>query len=342
METGSVLLHAPSACFQAPGGGECQLLQTARHLETLGCPVRPMVAWLDRIDSARVLHLFGMSREGLELARIARACGVPVALSPIFWHEPKSVGPLSAGLLQSCRDRAKWWLRTLPIGLPDWRRELVLQADVLLPNSSSEARQLVRFLGAAPDRIRVIPNGVEPRFAFIEPSPARDRVLYVGRIEPRKNLLGLIEALKPTGLPLTVIGGGVPGFEHYAECCRRAGEGVVEWAGPLDHEDRALEAAYARARVLALPSWFETPGLVALEAALAGAAVVITPFGSAREYFGDRVAYASPDRPDEIRRAIQACWVSGPMPELATHVRRHFLWSEVARRTAEVYDALCR
>ena len=46
--------------------------------------------------------------------------------------------------------------------------------------------------------------------------------------------------------------------------------------------------------MFALPSWFETPGLAALEAALAGCSVVITPFGSTREYFGDLVEYARP------------------------------------------------
>ena len=84
-----------------------------------------------------------------------------------------------------------------------------------------------------------------------------------------------------------------------------------------------LASAYAAARVLALPSWFETPGLAALEAALAGCAVVVTPFGCTREYFGDRVEYARPDRPAEIGRAILRAWRDGPA-----------LWPCGARRLA--------
>ena len=99
--------------------------------------------------------------------------------------------------------------------------------------------------------------------------------------------------------------------------CRRAGEGLVAWLGRLDHDDPLLASAYAAARVFALPSWFETPGLAALEAALAGCAVVITPYGSTREYFGGLVAYARP-RPArrDPRGPSGSAGIDGPDPRL--------------------------
>ena len=163
-------------------------------------------------------------------------------------------------------------------------------------------------------------------------------MLFVGRVEPRKNVLGLIRAVARMGVPLVVIGAPPPGHESYAEECRRAGLGFVRWLGAMDHDDPVLASAYAAARVFALPSWFETPGLAALEAALAGCAVVITPYGCTREYFGDRVEYARPDRVSEIRTAVLRGWTLGPDLRLADHVGARFLWSDVARRTAEVYD----
>src|SRR5262245_27652669 len=95
---GDVLLHAPSFAFQSPGGGENQLIQTGRHLEELGVPVRLFSPWTDRLEDARILHLFGMSREGLELARVARARAIPVVLSPICWYEPRAIATLEPGL----------------------------------------------------------------------------------------------------------------------------------------------------------------------------------------------------------------------------------------------------
>lgn len=345
---GAVLLHAPSHAFQAPGGGENQLVQTGRHLEALGLPVRPFSPWTDRLERSRALHLFGMSREGLELARVARARDVPVVLSPICWYDPRALVALAGGPVAAARDLAKWAVRrTLP-KWPTWRRELLRLADVVLPNSHAEARQLIQVFAADPARIRVVPNGVEPRFASATPDAFHDEfdasefVLYAGRIEPRKNVLGLVRAVRDTGLKLVVIGDAPPGRESYKAACREAGAGSVRWLPAVRHDDPRLASAYAACRVVALPAWFETPGLAALEGALAGRAVVVTPYGCAREYFGGMVEYARPGRPAELAGALTRAWKNGPDTRLAGHVKARFLWSEVARRTAEVYDRFAR
>ena len=114
------------------------------------------------------------------------------------------------------------------------------------------------------------------------------------------------------------------------------------WLGRLDHHDPLLASAYAAARVFALPSWFETPGLAALEAGLAGCSIAITPYGSTRDYFGDLVEYARPDRVAEIRRAVVKCWEDGPDPRLSRSIATHYLWPNVAQITAEVYDQVAR
>jgi glycosyltransferase involved in cell wall biosynthesis len=346
MPPGAVVVHAPATAFQSPGGGEVQLARTARHLDALGVPVRPFGPWTDRLRDARLLHLFGMSREGLALARHARAIGLPVVLSPICWFEPRALAALAGSPARAALDLAKLGLQAAMPRRPGWRRELLRLADRVLPNSHAEARQLARLFAVEPRRFRVVPNGVELGFAEADPSAFRERigldrfVLFAGRVEPRKNPLGLIRALRPTGLPLAVVGGVVPGHERYAARCRREGEGFVRWASRLGPDSPLLASAYAAARVFALPSWFETPGLAALEAALAGAAVVITPYGCTREYFGARARYARPDRPREIARAVLSAWEEGPAPGLGPHVRSRYLWSEAARRTAEVYDEL--
>jgi glycosyltransferase involved in cell wall biosynthesis len=348
MPGGAVVYHAPSTAFQSPGGGENQLIQTGRYLEARGVAIRPFSPWTDRLDRAGLLHLFGMSREGLHLARVARAKGVPVVLSPICWIEPRAMAVLATDRVGRLANRAKWRLKALVPRFPTWRRDLLRVVDSILPNSVAEGEQLVRWFGADPAKIRPVPNGVEERFARADASGFRaihgngDFVLYVGRIEPRKNVLGLVEGVKLAGLPLVVIGDALPGCEAYAAECKRAASGFARWLPRVDHDDPLLESAYAAARVLALPSWFETPGLVALEAAMAGTAVVVTPHGCTREYFEDRVGYARPDRPLEIARAVAEAWKTGPDPGLSAHVGRHYPWSEVARQTAEAYEQVIR
>jgi glycosyltransferase involved in cell wall biosynthesis len=343
---GSVFLHAPCHAFQAPGGGENQLVSTGRWLERQGIAVRLFSPWLDRLEQGRLLHLFGMSREGLMLAREARARRVPVVLSPICWYEPRAILALEPGRWRKLLALGTYYLRSLAPALPGWRRELLNLADAVLPNSHAEADQLRALFGVPASKLFVAPNGVEPDLewagggAFAERFGIRDFVFFAGRLEPRKNPLGLIRALAGTGYELVIAGSAPAGCAAYERACRSAGGDRVLWLGRLASEDPLLASAYRAARVFALPSWFETPGLAALEAALAGAAVVITPHGSTREYFGDLVRYARPDRPAEIRQAIEHCWNHGPDPRLRDRVRSRYLWPQTAAVTARVYDQI--
>lgn len=345
---GAVYLHAPSCAFQAPGGGENQLVRTARGLEGLGIETRPFSPWVDRLERGLLLHLFGMSREGLELARAARGRRIPIVVSPICWYEPAAIRALEPSLARRVAGVAAYRARSVAPWLPSWRRELLGLADAVLPNSRAEARQLTRLFGVDPRRIHVVPNGVSAD--LLEAGPELfwrqvgrfDFVFFAGRIEPRKNPLGLIQALAAARLPIVIAGGAPAGREEYAKLCRQAGGDQVLWLGRLAADDPLLASAYKAARVFALPSWFETPGLAALEAALAGLPVVVTPRGSTREYFGDLAQYARPDRPREIARAVLRCWSEGADPQLSRRVVDHFLWSKTAQLTAEVYDRITR
>jgi glycosyltransferase involved in cell wall biosynthesis len=323
------------------------------HLEALGHHVRPFNPWTDRLGSARLLHLFGMSREGLELARKARALGTPVVLSPIAWFEPSALWSLEGSPARKALGLVAWAVRRVAPALPGWRRELLDLADRVIPNSRAEANQLISLFHADPRKIQVVPNGVLESFRAASPQSFRERygldgdfVLFVGRIEPRKNPLGLIRAMRqlkeceaPRGGPrLVLIGDAPPEAWGYLDRCRREGGDDVLWLPAFDHHDPLLASAYAAARVFALPSWFETPGLAALEAALAGTPLVLTPFGSTREYFGDRALYAHPGRLGELVAAVAQALSRDRDPRLASFVASHYLWPRVAQETAEVYD----
>jgi glycosyltransferase involved in cell wall biosynthesis len=204
---------------------------------------------------------------------------------------------------------------------------------------------MASLFGVDRERIVVAPNGAAPS----EGDPERirshtsleDFVLYAGRIEPRKNVLGLVRACVRVELPLLVIGSEVPGHEAYAARCRDASRGArVVWVPRVAPDSELLRSAMSAARVVALVSWFETPGLAALEGAMAGAGLVITPYGSAREYFGDLARYARPGRIDEISWALREAWERGAHPALAEHVRRNFTWDKVAVATAEAYERI--
>jgi glycosyltransferase involved in cell wall biosynthesis len=234
-------------------------------------------------------------------------------------------------------------MRRIVPSVPSWRRELLQLCDLLLPNSQAEAQQLKQLFCVSPSKIAVVPNGVDARFAhgdarlFEQHFGMRDFVLLPGRIEPRKNQLSVLRALWGSGLPVIVLGDPHQDHGAYLEECRRQADAGVMFIGSLEHDSPLLASAYAAARVVVLASWFETPGLAALEGGLAGAQIVVTERGCAREYFGGLARYVLPDDLWSIRRAVRDafhCPRSGDLPEV---IRRDFLWDRAAQETLTAY-----
>jgi glycosyltransferase involved in cell wall biosynthesis len=339
-----VLLAGKLAAMDAPGGGEIQMLALADALQSAGVSARLWRPWEDSFSSVDCLHLFGSLPEHLPLVEAARRRNLAVVLSPIAWfdlancwREPR---PLP-GRLAAC---GRFLVRASCPRLPSWRRRLYHAVDLLLPNSNAEAEQLARYFQVPPERIHVVPNAAHERFAAAHPEPfarlvgSRDFVLYAGRIEPRKNQLGFLRAMRGTEVPIVVLGDVVPGQERYVAACCRAADRRVRFVPRLDHDDPLLASAYAACGCLVLASWFETPGLAALEAGLSGAPLVLPQQGSASEYFGPLAAYVSPSDLPGIRRAVLAALRRGRSPALAKLVRDNFSWPNAAQITREAYE----
>ncbi len=338
------LLAGKLTALDCPGGGEIQMLALTRALQSAGVPARLWRPWEEPLAGVDCLHLFGSLPEHLPVVEAARRHGVPVVLSPIawfdlagYWREPR---PVLRRLL-AC---GGFLARTACPRLPSWRRRLYHAVDLLMPNSGAEAEQLARYFRVPTERIHVVPNGADERFARGDPEPfarlvqTRNFVLCAGRIEPRKNQLALLRAMRGTGVPIVVLGDVVPGHEPYAETCRRAADPDVRFVGRFSHDDPLLASAYAACGCLVLCSWYETPGLAALEAAMSGAPLVLPQGGSAREYFGPEADYVKPNDLTGIRRAVLAALCRGRNPALAEHVQTSFSWTAAATATREGYE----
>jgi glycosyltransferase involved in cell wall biosynthesis len=340
------LLAGPLLAMEAPGGGEIQMLSLGRALPEIGVRARLWRPWEDDLAEADCLHLFGSRPEHLEIIAAARRAKLRVALSTITWYgleqcwrEPRS----AARRLASC---ARFIARAVCPRLPSWRRQLYKSVDLLMPNSYAEAQQLIHYFGVPPGKIRVVPNGADLRFAQCDPRPfverfgLRDFVLYAGRIEPRKNQLGFLQAMRGSNVPIVVLGDVVPGHERYLAECRRVAGQSVTFINRLEHGDPLLAAAYGACGCLALASWYETPGLVALEAGMSGIPLVLPNAGCAAEYFGPLASYVAPGDAAGIRRAVQSALSQGRNPGLAEHVQKNFSWHAAAEVTREAYATI--
>ncbi|MFH1922571.1 MAG: glycosyltransferase [Planctomycetota bacterium] len=340
----NVLLAGKLTALDCPGGGEIQMLATARALESVGVRARLWRPWEERLRGADCLHLFGSLPEHLEVVEAAHRQNVPVVLSTIAWFDLASYWRQPRSAVKRLAASAAFLARAGCPRLPSWRRRLYHAVDLVMPNSNAEAEQLVRYFQVPAERIHVVPNGADERFSRADPEPfirlagVRDFVLSAGRIEPRKNQLGLLRAMRGVRVPIVVLGDAVPGYEWYARRCRRAAEaGQVRFVGRLEHDDPLLASAYAACACLVLASWYETPGLVALEAGMSGVPLVLPEGGCAREYFGPKAAYVKPNDLAGIRHEVLRALGLGRNPALARHVQESFSWTAAARASREGY-----
>jgi glycosyltransferase involved in cell wall biosynthesis len=337
-----------------PGGHLVQMKQTARALAALGCQVTESIDRNPSLADVDIVHGFGL---GVDEVRRCRQLGLPVVISTIHWDlQYLSDGPPSTPTLRSLGGRLVRSGRFASASMRgrgqlanacmvELRNELqeiaiLASADLLLPNAAGEQKSLETDLHISTP-CRVVPNGVDPeRFSPGQGSfAARDRVLYVGRAEPHKNQLGLLEALRNSGLPLTLA--YVPHQDHgdYLERCREAADGWAQFVE--DPAPDELVELYRAARVHILPSWFETTGLVSLEAGLCGCNVVSTNRGHAKEYLSDLAWYCDPARPESIRNAVAQAWQSPSRPALRERILNSYTWAHAARATLAAYqDAL--
>lgn len=331
------------------GGGEIIFLKTAEHLRRLGVDVETVP--VSQRGLPRLVHFFGS--QGMLFHEFARDLKyhyrIPYVVSTIFFSSPRKIihrfyTSLSHMLITYGLERLipRPGFRNLPF--------LFKNADLLLPNTRAEANMIKKFFPfITKEKIQIIPDGVDKQFAEADPDLFRrhynidyDFVLNVARLEPRKNQLSLIKALKGTGRKLIIIGNQsvVP---EYAKLCFIEGEKNVLFINELSHNDPLLASAYAAAKVFALPSSEETPGISALEAALAGSSVVVTQRGGAEEYLQSFARYVNPNSIEDIGNKVLSAWKDNLDKERQRcYILSNFSWPKVAELTLDVYQTVLR
>ncbi len=230
----------------------------------------------------------------------------------------------------------------------------------LLADSQATKQDLVNHLGVAPERVTVVYPGLRDPCGPPQDRAAVDRVLaeygiegpyvlYVGTLQPRKNVERLIEAFakarKAGRLRERLVLAGRIGWlpDGILRRLSAAGEEVT-LAGyvPDDH----LPALYAGATLFVLPSLFEGFGMPVLEAMACGAPVLAADSSSLPEVVGEGGVLFDPLDADALAEAIRwLCEHEAFREELRQQgfkQARKFTWEDAARRTLEVLDRVGR
>jgi glycosyltransferase involved in cell wall biosynthesis len=186
------------------------------------------------------------------------------------------------------------------------------RADLVVTISTHSASGISRELGVSDANIAVCRPGV-PRWitarAVAVPPQSGGYVLFVGTLEPRKNVAGLLEAYQRllsrwADAPRLVLAGRhTPAAQPWIErAADRVFRGQVEFRGYIDAGDRA--STYLGAAVVVLPSFEEGFGLPALEAMALGIPVIVSNRGALPEVVGHAGLQIDPDDADGIADAI--------------------------------------
>jgi len=341
-----VLYTTYQTAFQFKGGGEVILSKCREYLEKEKVKVKLYNMWEDRLKDYDLLHNFSVFSECLPLIDAARQFKVPVALHTIYWPQTESALKGSTSLSEKAKKIAYTLSNKYDILGSSKMRAMMKKADILFPNSKVEGIMLEKEFKAEKSKIHVVHDGVDSRFfkgspkEFEKKFGLKDFALYVGRIEPRKNVLGTIRAMKGSEIPLVIVGEGSSTQQDYFEKCKKEAGKNVHFLGRIEHDSSLLVSAYNAARVLALPSWYETPGIVALEAAAAGTRIVITDRGCTKEYFNDFASYVNPNDTQAIRKSIEDAFRQEKNPELARLIKKEYTWEKVAKELIEGYKKI--
>jgi tetratricopeptide (TPR) repeat protein len=347
-----VLMQIRPNVFSQRGGDTKVLERLSKGLMGRGVDVQVDIDGSVSPVGFDIVHLFNFATPALtqEYATRAKNAGVPYVVTTLYedvaefhyqshYVANKLIDYVRRGQVEGSLTLTPMELAELPRAPRFSADEIARYATALFPNGKGEANALRRDFPQAND-IREVPVGYEIDSAqgpemFERAYGIRDFVLCVGRLESRKNQLMLLKALETSELPVVLAAGGFsyqPEYEAAVRAFKRSGKTVI-----LERIDtEMLSSAYAACRAHVLPSWYELPGLVTLEAASRGKNIVVTRTGTTADYVTDKAFYCAPWDADSIASAVFAAYYS-PAKQGLIEMATSFSWENAINQTIAAY-----
>jgi len=251
---------------------------------------------------------------------------------------------------------------------------VIQRSDMIVAATPAEENQLTSLYQAEPEKICIVPPGVDTSHFYPIPAdeakevigiPVKDRMLlFVGRIEPLKGVDTLIRAIAHMR-SLGVLGrcphylaviGGEPAvspenmdeeMKRLQELCKTLGIGeLVVFLGKRDQN--LLPYYYSAAEVVIMPSHYESFGMVALEAMACGTPVVASQVGGLAYLIQDQVTgMLIPDGNPEVlgetlTKLIRDSELRSQLGRQANLHAQEYSWEIIARKIKKLYDEICQ
>ena len=232
-----------------------------------------------------------------------------------------------------------------------WKRRMRYAAHILTVSEFMQ-REICEILNLKLEQVTAVPEAPAPHFWHRSPeaiqrvcqnfSLPREYLLFVGSLEPRKNLPLIIQAMQrcKMDIPLVLAGWEGWGDKTWMETIRGAGlEERIIFTGYVD--DEILACLYSGATALVYPSLYEGFGLPILEAMACGCPVICSKVASMPEVAGDAALLVDPFDAEDLAAAVDK--IAGDQA-----IRQHlivkgfarasvFTWKQTAEQTRDVF-----
>jgi glycosyltransferase involved in cell wall biosynthesis/Tfp pilus assembly protein PilF len=349
--------NRPNALTQ-PGGDTVVMLKTIEALKKLGVQVTLDLECAQNPRDFDLAHLFNLATPDYTRALAQRLFNheIPFVVTtliedvPQFHNQSHAWGQFLCSYVKSGQSKAWAGLNTPKLNdvLKSQRFEnswTVKNAAGLFVTGPREGQVLSRDYGVG---LPIFPIYLGCEVAteasadlFFKTYGIKDFVLCVGRIETRKNQLSLLAALEDSEVPVVIAGSGFtyqPGYAEAVNAFKRKGNTLV--LGRLAPE--MLASAYKAAKVHALPSFYELPGLVTLEAAYYGCNVVASrASGTIEDYLANHGFYCDPADLSSIKSAVELALEKPRNKKTQEDVSR-FSWDNLGQQTLAAYRKILK
>jgi glycosyltransferase involved in cell wall biosynthesis len=229
------------------------------------------------------------------------------------------------------------------------------QAKAVIVPSESSKQDLIRVLKIDQHKIHVIPHGIDHNIWQPKPVPQdhglrshyklpKRYLLYLGTIEPRKNIQALLDAfeqVRATNPELQLVLAGGPGWKSTDILERIKNTKGVQYLGYVPAEHRPV--LYRGAQAFIFPSIYEGFGLPVLEAMACGTPVITSHTSSLPEITADAAMLINPHNANDLSAAINELLAS---TELSTRLSEagltqaaNFDWTKAAQTTLKVFQS---
>lgn len=333
-----ILIDSYSTCTQNKSGGvQVRINKIVELLKEKDIKVDFFNKFSTKVNEYDILHIFMLNMENYSLIKYAKSQGVKVVISTII--------PLINGR------KIDTYRHLMKLPIPTTYKIMIqsLQlADMLIVETPAEKKFIIRHYKINENKIQIIPNGIDEIgektfdiYKYINKD--KKYILQVGRFDKNKNQLNVIKALKKTNIDIVFIGGPQDKKDSYYKKCKEEANGYknIHFLGWIEKDSSIIKSAYQNAELIVVPSYFETFGMVILEAISAEKKIAVSNTLPILEYnIVDKEETFNPNNIEDIKNKVIKIYNSKKNNVDIVNAKKNFEWNNIIDKHIKCYEGV--